>query len=92
MVAVSVSLPPSFKTKDVLFRLTPVAKVVTVTEQVAFLPLPSVAEAVMTAFPLPTAVTFPVVLTVATAVLEDDHKISASEGSTVATSVSASPG
>ena len=91
IVAVKVSLAPSFKDRVLLFKLIPVTRVVTVTVHVAFLPLPSVAEAVMTALPLPTAVTFPAVLTVAAAVLEEVQESTASEGSTVATRVSSSP-
>lgn len=66
-------------------------RVVTATVHLAFFPLPSVADTVIVAVPLPTAVTVPSLFTVATDVLEDDQAKVASEGSTVATSFSLSP-
>ena len=65
--------------------------VTTVTVQVAFSPLPSAAVALIIAVPFPLAVTFPLELTVATALLLVVHftvLLSASEGLTVAVSFS----
>ena len=70
-VTVKVSLAPAFKLKLVLFRVIPVTDWLTVTLQLALLPLPSFAVALIVAVPGPTAVTFPLESTVATAVLED---------------------
>lgn len=67
---------------------------VTVTEQVACFPLPSLALQVMVAVPAATAVTLPVLLTVATLVLLDVHVTLLSValfGRTVAVSVSLFP-
>ncbi len=67
----------------------------TVTSQAAEIPLPSAAVAVITAVPLPTAVTVPSVETVATAALLLDQVTdlsSASEGSTVVVRATKSPG
>ena len=53
----------------------------------AFLPLPSLADTVIVAVPLPLAVTTPLVLTVATEVLDDVHVkalLLAVDGNTVA--------
>ena len=88
-VAVSVSLWPTSRDKVVLFRLTPVTAVVTVTLQVADLP-PSSDLTVMVAGPFPTAVTVPLD-TVATELLLEDHLSVTSEGTTVATNVSLVP-
>ena len=68
-VAVSVSVSPIVKVRLVLFSVTPVTWIgLTVTEQVAFLP-PSVVVTEIVALPAFTAVTTPVLETVATAVL-----------------------
>jgi hypothetical protein len=95
-VAVSVSVFPSVKVKDVLFRLTPVTETafsLTVTEQVAFLP-PSLVVTVIVAVPAALAVTKPAEDTVATVVLLEDQVTDLSvalEGVTVADSVWVSP-
>ena len=88
-VAVSVAVFPFVRLSDVLERVIPVAGVVTVTEQVAFL-LPAVA--VIVALPFPTAVTTPLE-TVATDVLLDVHTTLSVEldGVTVAVSVAVFP-
>ena len=94
MVAVSVSLPPSFKLSDVLFNVTTVTYCFTVTEQVAFLPLPSLAVAVIVAVPTAFAVTTPEEDTVAMDVFELLQVMllsSAVSGKIVAVSVSVSP-
>ena len=64
----------SFKLTSVLSRVIPVtftSGFVTVTLHVAVTPLPSVALQVMTALPAATAITFPVLSTVATADADD---------------------
>jgi hypothetical protein len=91
-VAVSVSVFPSVKVNDVLFRLTPVTETtlaLTVTEQVAFLP-PSLVVTVIVAVPAALAVTKPEEDTVATVVLLEDQVTDlfvAFDGETVATKV-----
>ena len=52
-----------------MFKVRAVLLTATVTPQVAFMPLPSFAVAVMRAVPLPLGVTTPLLLTVATAML-----------------------
>ena len=90
-VAVKVSLPPLIKERLFLFRLTPDARTLTVTSQVAVLPFAVVT--VIVAVPAPTAVTVPFT-TVATLVLEDVQvKLLSvvSTGATVAVKVSLPP-
>ena len=68
--------------------------VLTVTEQLAYFPLPSLASAFMIAVPLETAVTLPLASTVATASLLEDQLTLlsvASAGRTVAVSVNVLP-
>ena len=91
MVAVNVSLPPLIKERLFLFRLTPDARTLTVTSQVAVFPFAVVT--VIVAVPAPIAVTFPFA-TVATLVLEDAQvKVLsvASAGATIAVKVSLPP-
>jgi hypothetical protein len=91
-VAISVSVFPSVKVNDVLFRLTPVTEItfsLTVTEQVAFLP-PSFVVTVIVAVPAALAVTKPEEDTVTTVVLLEDQVTDlfvAFDGETVATKV-----
>lgn len=92
-VAVSCSVFPFAMVVEDLFRLTPVTETVTDTVQVAVNP-PSAVVTVMVALPAPTAVTRPLLLTVATAVLLLLHVtdlLVASEGATVAVSCSVLP-
>lgn len=73
IVAVSVELPPMASSSDVLLSETPVTGIpITVTAQFAVL-FPSEVVTVIFATPIATAVTTPVELTVATAVLDELH-------------------
>jgi hypothetical protein len=96
MVAVKVSVPPTIRLVDDLFKVTPVTgmlDVATVTVQVAIL-LPSTVVTVMTALPADTAVTNPFDDTVATEgvlLLHDTFWLVALEGATVAIKVSVPP-
>ena len=70
-----------------MFIVILLTKVVTATVHLAFLPLPSVADTVIEAVPLPLAVTTPLVLTITTDVLDDVHVkalLLAVDGNTVA--------
>ena len=58
---------------DVLSRVISDTSLLTVTEQLAYLPLPSFAVDLTVAVPLETAVTLPLSSTVATEVLLDVH-------------------
>jgi hypothetical protein len=95
-VAVKVSVLPTVRLVDDLFRVTPVTfteAAVTVTEQVAVL-LPSTVVTVIVALPADTAVTKPLDDTVATAealLLHDTFWLVALEGATVAVNVSVPP-
>ena len=94
-VAVNCTVSPTLsKVTLVLFKLTPVVAMLTVTVQVALL-LPEAVVTVIVAVPFPTAVTTPVLLTVATAALEDTQYTflpAAFAGATVAANVSLAPG
>lgn len=73
IVAVSVEVPPMASSSDVLLSETPVTGMpITVTAQFAVL-FPSEVVTVIFATPIATAVTTPVELTVATAVLDELH-------------------
>ncbi len=91
--AARVSLAPTARERVVLFRVTPVTALVTVTWQAAVLP-PSSVVAVMVAVPGAMAVTFPVASTVAifsSLVLHFTVLLVAFSGATVAVSVSLAP-
>ena len=93
-VTVKVSLPPTFMLVLVLLKVIPVTGWVTVTLQLALLPLPSFAVTVIVAVPGPTAVTLPFESTAATDVLEDFHVTAlllALLGLTVTVKVSVAP-
>ena len=82
-------MPPLGITTVFSLTLTPVTGCRTVRVQVAFLPLPSLAVAVMMALPGPLAVIMPLSDTVATSALEVENSMlrsSALEGSTVTAS------
>lgn len=86
-VAIKTELFPVCNASVVLFKVILLTRVVTVTVQLAFFPLPSVADTVIVASPLPLAVTTPLVLTVATDVSDDVHVralLLAVDGKTVA--------
>lgn len=91
--AVSVNVLPLSTGATERFRVIAVAGTDTVTEQTAVLPLELFA--VTAALPPSTAVTFPVLSTVAMAVLDDDQTIFLSwvvlDGETVAVSEAVSP-
>lgn len=75
-LADSVAVDPALTVKVDLFSDTPVTDTVealTVTAHEAYLPLPSVAVALIVADPVPTAVTWPDWFTTATEVLDDDQ-------------------
>lgn len=73
-VAVNWTVSPLFSVAVVLFNVMPVTnRGFTVTWQVALLLLPSAVVTVIVALPTDFAVTRPVLLTVTTAVLLDDH-------------------
>ena len=96
-VAVSAEVSPSVMESDVLLRVIEVTYTTfafTVTSHVAFTPLPSAAVQVMVAVPADTAVTTPLLFTVATLVFVLLHVtllFVAFEGETVAVSVEVSP-
>ena len=97
MVAVSVEVSPLVMESDVLLRVIEVtytAFAVTATSHVAFTPLPSAALQVMVAVPADTAVTTPLLFTVATdmsVLLHVSSLFVAFEGEIVAASVEVSP-
>ena len=92
-LTVRYAVSPLVKLSESVFRCTSNNGVETLTVQVSVYP-PSPVVAVITAVPLETAVTFPVLSTVATAVFELFHVTvlsDAAEGSTAAWSCSFSP-
>ena len=85
---------PAFKLNDVGDTVTPVTGVLTVTEQVLLILVPSVVLTVIVAVPFPTAVTTPLALTVATLVFDDDQDkvgYETDEGVLVTVNVSVAP-